>query len=291
MILFGLLLLPGAPARAGEAAGLMARCFCVQAVPGRMPPYHIARYDPPPPGCENVKYRAGGGTPAENGLLACGGPKELSAGKGPGGGPDYRKVYAFSAKGDGEGLKRYLAPYFEAGDKPDAALVFGARGGYRSLGSPKKKSRTAATILFSKNVAGKMLFGESFGLGDENMEWFRTTAAGSAEGAGFGGAKYTARELVSFIKLPGGSYEIFMRRSGKAIVTKQISRYEDGVTTDYGFYYLDLTAEYNAGRDQTLNLKKQMSPSFMTYSLPSERISPFSFRTFSSLYFMMSSKA
>ncbi|MDO8803388.1 MAG: hypothetical protein Q7R35_03060 [Elusimicrobiota bacterium] len=47
-----------------------SQCFCVMPRPGEMPPYYIARFSPPPPGCEGRSYTPNGNGTA--GLSSCG---------------------------------------------------------------------------------------------------------------------------------------------------------------------------------------------------------------------------
>ncbi|MDO8803135.1 MAG: hypothetical protein Q7R35_01775 [Elusimicrobiota bacterium] len=230
--------LPGAAAAETDPAS----CFCVKYRPKEMPPYYIARFTPPPAGCADIKYRTNGRSPEDNGLRSC----NAAAGSGKQGtvkaGELSRdRVYGYALKEDGDGLKKYLAPFFEKGVAPDARFVFGIKGGFRSLGRRDHPVTCISSILASKDNGGKMVFAETFGLHDENAEWFRAIAAGIGDKNHWGGAAFTKEELTSHIRFPSGeTYDIQMRKYGKDLVTRQTTRYKGDTQVDYGFYYMDL---------------------------------------------------
>jgi len=226
------------------AAGgtVQANCFCVKYRPKEMPPYYIARFTPPPAGCADVKYQPNGNSPADNGLRSCddaAGSGKQSAVKA--GEFSRDRAYSYALKKNGDALKKYLTPFFEKGELPDARFVFGIKGGFRSLSRSDEPASGIASILASKNSGGKMAFTETFGLSEEKAEWFKNVAAGIGGGNHWCGASFTKKEFTCHIRFPSGeAYDIQIRKYGKDVFTRQITRYKGDMQVDYGFYYMDL---------------------------------------------------
>jgi hypothetical protein len=236
----------------GQAAAQMSqgRCFCIKYRPDQVPPYYIARFTPPPAGCADMKYQSNGKSPADNGLRSCDAASGTKArGAANAGGFSRDRAYGYALKKDGKGLREYLAPFFDKGELPAADFIFGIKGGYRSLGRSGESASGISSILASKNVGGKMVFAETFGLSDERPDWFKTIAARIDDGhATWGGASFSKKELVCNIRFSSGeTYTIQVRRYGKDLVTRQTTRYKGETQVDYGFYYMDLGRVVSAG--------------------------------------------
>ncbi|HBA60598.1 MAG TPA: hypothetical protein DCZ92_07230 [Elusimicrobia bacterium] len=66
----------GAAAYGADARGKVPplpqnRCYCIQYTDNAISPYYLGKLNPPPPGCENVKYKDSGKGPVDTGLLSC----------------------------------------------------------------------------------------------------------------------------------------------------------------------------------------------------------------------------
>ncbi len=235
-----LLFLPNSVA----AETAQGQCFCIKARPGETPPYYIARFTPSPSGCGNRSYTTNGKSPAANGLRSCGAAAGAAGAKpGQEGELSRNRVYGYAKSDDGEGLKKYLAPFFEKGEVPDMSLVFGIKGGFRSSSQRNGPTTGVSSILASKDVGGRVLFTEVFGLVCVGSEWFTNTVA-RRDGLSpyWGGAVFLKKELSCRLpRFPDGETdEIQVRKYGKNLVTRQIRRSAGGTLVEYGFYYLNL---------------------------------------------------
>jgi len=151
------------------------------------------------------------------------------------------KVYQLVKAGDGDGLKAYLKPFFDEGKGASRADLENNSGGFRTLVKPEEKAGVMATVIAAKRLSGSMYFIEVFAPASLGEPWFKNHMNYSPDPEQVQRAKVTSsrRELKLEVRLNSGNYayEIYARKSGKYLITRQVSRENGrGPTEDYGFY-------------------------------------------------------